>query len=211
MDRVLGFIGQSAALDKARKIDVALKQAGLANADHLRALDNTLRSMGLSLALFKAERGCGDLGPTEKRYFVHVAALPAHLRAAAGGRVKRACVEDTVSGARRLEVAWDSPRLILHNALDMGAVGRPSKFPLFTTWNVRGTMTFDVHHRRWDNVLNAIDAAGLKLVRLECAIVFSFGVGPWRSDGNFRAVEGAMSEWHKSSSCEDPFFLSLHD
>ena len=93
-------------------------------------------------------------------------------------RVRRSCIENTLRHTNRYEVRLAEPRWKLHCCLDIGNDTWHSKTPMFTTWALRGSCTWDVLHRRWGNVVNAIDRAGIKSVRLEAGLLQTFAKSP---------------------------------
>ena len=185
----------------------------VANIQDIRALDNTLRhSLGVEgVKKFLAYHPCGPLGRDEERQFVKVEKLPPALLAAAHGRTRRSCIVKAGDLSKaRMEVAWSAPRCILHTWLDQGAVGWYGKFALYLGFDVRGTFMFDPAHRRWNDILNAMTASGLHLLKLEILLIQTWLSGPFKGDGHFRRLEDAVEEWVKSSNYEDPLWEIMY-
>ena len=187
-----------------------LKDPGTANCYDLQGWDHAWQvTCGVGLAAFVAETPCRALDEGERRFWVGIDALPPALQSRAQGRVRRACLE-LQAKTTRLEVLWEKPRAILHSWLDMGSTGWPAKHAAYCGWHMRGSFGFDPAHRRHDNLLNAMAAAGLGLMKLECLVVQTFTSGPFHQDGNFRKLEEATREWVDNFDESDPLFQTLY-
>ncbi|CAK0800775.1 unnamed protein product [Prorocentrum cordatum] len=189
--RVIAFLEKREAEAKVEKPG-ALQDPGLPNLHHLRALDNALKSTwDLSLRDFVADRPCGALLESQRRYYCKVADLPESTQQLSRGRSRRPCIEDVGTGDRRLEVAWGRQRRVLHETIDMGPKSWPVRNAMYTAWNIQGTVWNDPHHRRYDSGVNAMTKASLRLFRNGMAFAMNFVAGPWDSDG----FQGALVDW----------------
>ena len=110
----------------------------------------------------------------------------------------------------RLECKWAEKRSVLMECIDMGPMSWAVRQALYTSFNIRGSWTFDPSHRRYDYCLNAFAASGLTLVRLEAGIAYTFSAGPWHGDAFHGTLVDGVQQWHASSSHLDPLFQLMY-
>lgn len=129
----------------------SLAEAKRATEDRMRALDHGLQAgLGMSLSRFRVAEPCAPLTSKQRRYFVHISALPPEVQSVACGRSRRACLWDSAREVGRLEVLWSADGRVLHDASDMGPSNWASQYFLFCRQPIRGYMWFDLPHRRHD-------------------------------------------------------------
>jgi hypothetical protein len=149
-----------------------------------RALGNSLL-VGLrkGLPFFSKAQRLRGFTATDKFYYVVRADLPDGLCDA--DQPRRACIQDTVTGERRLALPR-GPKPELHTMADCGSIGFGTNMWLHTGGAIRGTHSSDVWaHDLHGSVRCAAEAAGLWLVILEVALLSNYTKGVLNKDANF--------------------------
>lgn len=209
-DRVQQFLHELAPRSDQKPLP-GLRDDGMPNLQHLVALDHTLFvTTSLNMKSFQADRPLRPLGPTQERYFVETSSLSPAVAASSLGRARRSCIIDKETGATALGALWVPGRLVLQEVIDMGPCSWPVRSAMFCGFDIRGSYTFDVHHRRWDDCILSMTNSGLTLLRLECALVYTFTAGPWHSDGWFGSLASAARQWNESSDHRDALFQVMY-
>ena len=176
----------------------SLKQARLSNKHVVLATDSFLQAFVGSPGLkhFKAADPCRPLAADAERVFLDVQDLPPALQAVSVGRKRRAAIQSQSSKQVRLEVCWGMPRPSLHEVTDMGTIGWNSKPACYDCDRgaVRGSFECDPHHRRNNNCLAALSAAGLSWAKLEVMLAQTMAHGPFDSAAWFQTMSEAREE-----------------
>lgn len=208
--KVQQFLAELAPQGEQRGAAGDLRDDGFCKLQQMRALDHTLFvSVGLGLRAFQADAPLRPLGADCRQYFVAMDDLPPALASGSFGRTRRSCIIDG-NRQTKLETAWAPNRRVLHEIIDMGPCGWPVRTAMYTTFAIRGSYTYDVHHRRWYDALLSYGNSGLTLVRLECAMVYTFTAGPWHSDGWHGNLVSAVQQWSASSDHTDEIFQLMY-
>lgn len=84
------------------------------------------------------------------------------------------------------------------------------RMALYTKFGLRGSFTNDPPHRRHNDCMNAYKHSGLTLLRLEAGIVYTFSLGPFKSDGWHGCLVQAAKQWHATSTFRDDLFQLLY-
>lgn len=173
--RLEAFFNQSKEAEaKTKDYAKQLKMERLSCALSVQSLDHALRA--------------------DRRYFVTPEEMPQAFRASQ--RKRRACVENTASKMRRLELpaeALESPTLFL--VPDQGSSFWPALFWLYGPLGIRGAFWGDECHRYWNDTLQAIKDSGLWLVFCEASIVSGFKGGPWGGSAFFGVLNEAVDDF----------------
>ena len=108
--------------------------------------------------------------------------LTSALQKRANGRKKRVLLQTTLpcgTSELRFEVDWARRGPVIHDHLDSGSIGMPSKQFLYTVFQLHGWRWPDVIHIKINNCKNAIIAANLSWARHEKSLTSSFKRGPF--------------------------------
>ncbi len=178
------------------------------------ALDNSLRSAGLSLQHFKpgAANVLGALAESEVRYLV---ALPENMQVE-GSSMFRACIYNNTTDSTKVELPCDvvngkinAPAL--HKAIDEGAIGLPTVNWLDCYVKVRGTSQEDKWHRYFNDMKAGLLSAGLWAVVCERTVVYNMMTAPYGNHGFFSEISGAASEYFNTRDHTCPLYRALYE
>lgn len=194
-ERLRSFLRIGCPKAKKSGAPKSLAQARLANWHNILALDQALRlGVGFGLAELVPRRRVGTLGKGEKRRWIAVEKLPEAVRGPAGPRTRRGVVvaEDR---STRLEAAWTDRRLVVHNMLDCGSVGWPSRAWAAYSQGCRLERWLDPPHRRHNNVADALSEAGLLNLRAEAMVLCNTNSGPWGGAAHYQRWRDCGEQW----------------
>eukprot|EP00971_Amphidinium_carterae_P164809 3267357-Amphidinium_carterae.2 len=183
----------------------------LPNVQWLRAFDNALQAVGLSLEMFVPMRNMDVLGTGDLRYEVVATGFPDETLAIVegeGGR-KRICVQKA-SKYRYFELP-DMERHCLFTWIDQGSVGLPAMFWMYCCQKIRGAFHCDWFHRTWNNTRLALKRCGLQMVLVQATLIFNMFSGPFAGSANFRAIQDSADALSKYGDISDPLFLRLYE
>lgn len=176
----------------------------MANVEFVERLDNGLRKgLGFGLAKFVPARRLGALLAGERRDTANVG----------GAGQRRLCIEGP-QGERRIEsphILVDGVRrhLVLHLFCDLGSIGWPGSSWLIHKVGLRGTLIYDVLHRRscdWDGV---VAEAGLRLVQFECTQILKFRHGPFHQSADHSALLRASEEVYRLTDQDNNLMYNI--
>lgn len=182
------------------------------NAESMRALDHALRAGtdgSLDLAKFKSS-GVGPLSEHEVRYYRNSDELPAAFALDLGFK-RRACIENTKTDTKRLEVLWAGPRFLLHTTTDEGSIGRPARIYLFGPGGLKGHNWSDPAHRRFNWWGRDVRRTGCQDMRLETTIVMSIRKGPWSGAANYWKLRKCAARFFSTRTHADQVYTLLYD
>ena len=177
----------------------------------LKCTDHALRAgANIGLSFFFNSTPVAPLKPEEKRYYVAAADLPEKLRKP--GLQRRAAVENTDTGERRLELlGMDGPRHRLHCRSDRGSMGWAQWFPLFALKPIMGSFWFDEPHKFWDTDRNAAAASGLGSLLAALLMCVNVGKAPYGSHSFQHQLDECAREYFSQASINDEWFLEWYE
>lgn len=199
--RARQFLGMSSGKGPAPNF----KKQGFANVAAMKALDNMLRGVGLSLSRFVPPQAPAPLKATERRYFVAADRLPDDI-ASSSGFLRRSVIEDSATGTRRFEVKWHGRRNLLVECIDAGSIGFPARMFLFAAGGLRGWAAPDPPHVRYDHYKTAVRKAGLIDAFYEGKIILGLRKGPWSGAAHYQAMRDVVDNLAATADCDDELF-----
>lgn len=191
-----------------------MKQKKLANKYHAMGLDHALRiGLGVNLVAFRPSVVPRPLHRRETRCLVDMKDLPPEIARVSGDRVARSIVRDETNNKWRMEVSWGDGRMSIHQVLDMGSIGWPSKFAIYDIDRgcLRGCWECDPAHRSHDNCLTSLQASGLQWAKLEVILTAVVLAGPFNGAAFFGSFSEAADEYFDAfSPLTCPLFDALY-
>lgn len=166
----------------------------LSNKLFVKALDHAFQvGCQLKLTSFIPGHLVRPLGPTEERFMVDAARLPASLTSR--GELRRSCIKDTTTGKTRVELIKDqaAKNNILHIKSDRGTVGWTAWFWSYSHLHLEGTFWWDEPHKIWDGCQAAIKASGLNTLMLTLIMSLNVTTAPWQGASCFGQIKGTSN------------------
>ena len=185
-----------AAAKNTSRQNEARRDGRMANVEWVCCFDNALRKgTGLGLTHFKSAHRILPLGVGQRHYYV-----------ASGGAdpenpeqpPRRCCVE--AEDGRRWYAApvmlkgTQRYQPTLHMCTDLGPIGFPAANWLVHKVGLRSTLTFDMLHRRMCDLDDAVNSAGLRILKLELKTVLKIRQGPFLPGGANHSILRSSAE-----------------
>ena len=173
----------------------------------LRSLDNAFRKgLGIGLSQWMPKRRLQSLCVGEKRYL-------AEVQSAAGQSCKRSCIEDA-SGRRYFEcprevVQKQLQRPVLHMVCDLAPIGWPAANFMVQCLGLRGTLAFDLLHRRVCHIDDGRAEAGLRMLKTEYNVVLKMRQGPYQQSGHHGVLKDAAAEMFWETTAENNLLFAV--
>ena len=184
------------------------------NVQYVVAIDHALTAMhGVGLSAFEPrDPAVGPLDEHVRRYFVPLTDLmPTE---ASPGKYheteRRSCLENTSTGARRLELPRGQGNLLrtLHVTIDEGSIGFPALLWLMNGVKLRMSFWPDPCHRISNNLAWAQDVSGLAVIRQETMVCMKLPTGPWGNHAFWQQIRGSREELHnRGDGAQNQFFF----
>ncbi|CAE7236830.1 unnamed protein product [Symbiodinium sp. CCMP2456] len=177
------------------------------NLHWLRSLDNAFRKgLGVGLSQWMPGRRLQSLSVGAKRYL-------AEVQPAVGPPCKRSCIEDA-SGRRYFEcprevVQNKLQRPVLHMVCDLAPIGWPAANFLVQCLGLRGTLVFDLLHRRVCDIEDGRAEAGLRMLKTEYNVVLKMRQGPFQQSGHHSVLKDAAAEMFRETTADNNLLFAV--
>eukprot|EP00971_Amphidinium_carterae_P332458 6466628-Amphidinium_carterae.2 len=174
----------------------------------VKGLEHALQvTLSWKLKDYTCEDRVTPLARAEHRYYV---TEPAELLTE--GRVRRACVENTDTQERRVEVSdafIATPRV--HFTSDRGTVGWQMLFWMFQQQHLHGSFQLDEAHKDWCTATAAIEKCGLRGFRLAVQVLLNLAAGPFGGAALLSKIKGAAEEYFQHADENDSLYLTFFE
>ena len=131
------------------------------------------------------------------------------LQKRANGRKKRALLQTTLpfcTSEQRFEVEWARRGPVIHDHLDSGTIGMPSKHFLYTDFQLHGWRWPDVIHIKNNSCKKALIAANLGRASQEKSLTSSFMRGSFEGAAFFGTLSEAAATYFDTYDWTDDLY-----